>query len=219
MDLERQSVEGNLVVVNAAISGCEKAGKWQFSVQLGHKNGGCSLDVRSCGALISACEKGQRWERALLLLELGKSHNSLVGYNAAISACGNKRRWPHAQQLFTALRKRRLQPTDVTVSATVVAFDSPTAHRWSLCLCLVDANAALGAKLVTGNALLQLLSSAAGSWKEVIQLFCGMRSAEQADEVTFASALVGCILGNQVAVARDILQTLRTVTFAKLVPP
>ena len=35
-------------------------------------------------------------------------------------ACGNKRRWPHAQQLFTALRKRRLQPTDVTVSATVV---------------------------------------------------------------------------------------------------
>jgi len=28
--------------------------KWQFSVQLGHKNGGCSLDVRSCGALISA---------------------------------------------------------------------------------------------------------------------------------------------------------------------
>jgi hypothetical protein len=30
----------------------------------------------------------------------------------------------------------------------------------------VDANAALGAKLVTGNALLQLLSSAAGSWKD-----------------------------------------------------
>lgn len=28
--------------------------KWQFSVQLGH--GGCSLDVRSCGALISASE-------------------------------------------------------------------------------------------------------------------------------------------------------------------
>lgn len=33
MDLERQSVEGNLVVVNAAISGCEKAGS------LGCKNG------------------------------------------------------------------------------------------------------------------------------------------------------------------------------------
>ena len=38
----------------------------------------------------------------------------------APEACGNKRRWPHAQQLFTALRKRRLQPSDVTVSATLV---------------------------------------------------------------------------------------------------
>ena len=41
-------------------------------------------------------------------------------HSLAPEACGNRRRWPHAQQLFVALRKRQLQPSDVTLSATLV---------------------------------------------------------------------------------------------------
>ena len=37
--------------------------KWQFSVQLGH--GGCSLDVRSCGALISASASADGCSRSV----------------------------------------------------------------------------------------------------------------------------------------------------------
>ena len=60
--------------VNAAISACEKAARWETALELlgslrRAARDGLAPDVVSFNSAISACEKAARWEEALETME------------------------------------------------------------------------------------------------------------------------------------------------------
>jgi pentatricopeptide repeat domain-containing protein 1 len=60
------SVEMSTIRYNAAISACEKGGKWQKALALRSTMGQASGEMRtiSYNAAFSACEIGGEWQRA-----------------------------------------------------------------------------------------------------------------------------------------------------------
>ena len=63
------AVAPNVISYSAAISACEKGGRWEQAVSLldEMREAGVLPNVVSFNAAISACEKGGRWERAGVL--------------------------------------------------------------------------------------------------------------------------------------------------------
>ena len=77
-------VESNAISFNAAISACEKGGKWAAGLYLFDEMSYSlvELDTISFNAAISACEKGCKWEKALHLLLI-----NTITFISAICAC------------------------------------------------------------------------------------------------------------------------------------
>ena len=108
----KQKVAPNVFSFNAAISACEKAAKWPFSLCLLEQMVEIRLqmDVISLNAAISSCEKAGEWQQALVLFHgmlNWKLHRDLISYSAVISCCEKAGQW---QQALHLLRCYKLEP-------------------------------------------------------------------------------------------------------------
>ncbi|CAK9049839.1 unnamed protein product [Durusdinium trenchii] len=219
-DVVRQA---NCIAYNAAMSACEKAGQWPFALELFGEVSSLrvQLDICTCGAAISACEKGERWEKAIFILQresLMKS--SLIGYNAAISACGNKRQWAQSFHLFLEVQDIVPRLSEVTFSAMISALDvGHPSNLWELCLWILHMSGqSMSINLITYNTALTACANA-GKWREALQLLSDMAKVRvHFDEVTFDSTLRSCITGNRAAEAREFINLLRTFALATFEP-
>ena len=116
-----QKIAPNVFSFNAAISACEKAAKWPFSLCLLEKMVEIRLqmDVISLNAAISSCEKAGEWQQALVLFHgmlNWKLHRDLISYSAVISCCEKAGQWQQALHLLRCYKLesfRSLQTTAV----------------------------------------------------------------------------------------------------------
>ena len=98
----------NLVTYNAAISACEKGGRWQFALWLWQIAGGMGLQADSitCNATISACQRAQRWQEVLNLCQdmATGGFTQALALSCAIIVC-NRRKPHHMQYLVDSLQQ------------------------------------------------------------------------------------------------------------------
>ena len=110
-----------VVLCNAALSACEKAGSvgsrgtglWQAQqwprallVLSAFESHGLQPDLITFNAAMAACEKGSQWRLCFsILAEIQKVSlvANLITYNAALTACANCLLWLQALSLFGAL--------------------------------------------------------------------------------------------------------------------
>ena len=126
-DIKTKAMSQDRINFNAAISSCEKAGKWTCALRLFEglrKTQRFSSDVITLSSVLSACEKGGQWDVALLLLSQGHlrlSKPNEISFNAAISACEKLQRWQLSTDLLQEIFQRRLQPTEISYNAVISA--------------------------------------------------------------------------------------------------
>ena len=113
-----QGVGGPVQVLNAALTGCARAAKWQLCLQLVQSAmSACGTpDVATFGIAISALERGRVfWGRALSLLAESQrgSLNRTSVYNTTISAVGAASRWRMSLHLLQSMRDHAQDPVCV----------------------------------------------------------------------------------------------------------
>ena len=94
-------------VLNAALTACARASKWQLCLHLLPKPYGLSADAATFGIAISAIQRGRVfWGWALVLLTESEraSVNQTSVYNAAISTVGATGKWRLSVQLLQGIR-------------------------------------------------------------------------------------------------------------------
>ena len=117
-------------VLNAALTGCARAAKWQLCLQLMQSAmcNGSTPDVATFGIAISALERGRVfWGRALSLLAESQrgSLNRTSVYNAAISAVGAAGRWRMSLRLLQSMRDHGQARTPFDLKLSLVLWGLP----------------------------------------------------------------------------------------------
>ena len=126
----KQKIAPNIFSFNAAISACEKAAKWPFSLCLLEKmlEIRLQMDVISLNAAISSCEKAGEWQQALVLfygMLNWKLQRDLISYSAVISCCEKAGQWQQALHLLRCYKLERflsLQRTAVVLKELTRCF-------------------------------------------------------------------------------------------------
>ncbi|CAE6934757.1 unnamed protein product [Symbiodinium sp. CCMP2456] len=162
---------GPVQVLNAALTGCARAAKWQLCLQLVQSAvSACGTpDVATFGIAISALERGRVfWDRALSLLAESQrgSLNRTSVYNTTISAVGATSRWRMSLHLLQSMRDHGQEPDTSSFNASLSACER--AWQWEQCLqVLWDAGSSADAasySIVAGSL------EQAGLWQEAVQL-------------------------------------------------
>ncbi|OLP83241.1 Pentatricopeptide repeat-containing protein [Symbiodinium microadriaticum] len=175
MAIALQGVGGPVQVLNAALTGCARAAKWQLCLQLVQSAmSACGTpDVATFGIAISALERGRVfWGRALSLLAESQrgSLNRTSVYNTTISAVGAASRWRMSLHLLQSMRDHAQEPDTSSFNASLSACER--AWQWEQCLqVLWDAGFSADAasySIVAGSL------EQAGLWQEAIQLLRGV---------------------------------------------
>ncbi|CAE7454330.1 unnamed protein product, partial [Symbiodinium necroappetens] len=166
---------GPVQVLNAALTGCAHAAKWQLCLQLVQSaTSACGTpDVATFGIAISALERGRVfWGRALSLLAESQrgSLNRTSVYNTTISAVGATSRWRMSLHLLQSMRDHAQEPDTSSFNASLSACER--AWQWEQCLqVLWDAGFSADAasySIVAGSL------EQAGLWQEALQLLRGV---------------------------------------------
>eukprot|EP00435_Cladocopium_sp_Y103_P067989 s288_g30.t2 len=108
--MPEMKLQPDVVSFSAAISSCEKMGRWQQALELfsqltGKPHGTCFANDFSFNAVISSCEKAGRWQEALHLMSLMvqstvRRCSDIITYFLAISSCERGGRLQQALNLF-----------------------------------------------------------------------------------------------------------------------
>lgn len=128
-DIKTNEMSQNCINFNAAISSCEKSGRWAFALHLmdflrkGQLKTSVTSgpDVITLSTVLSACEKSGQWHVALLLLSQTEFEVSEISFNAAISACEKLQRWQLSADLLRRIFDLRLQATEISYNAVISA--------------------------------------------------------------------------------------------------
>ncbi|CAJ1390413.1 unnamed protein product [Effrenium voratum] len=118
----RETLQGNLLTYNSAVSACEEGGNWELALALMAEMQEVVLrmDIITYNSAISAAEKCGRWQEAVALLsELrGKElRGDVVTYSSAMKACGH--RWQLALSLMA--REELAEPNAIACALAVAA--------------------------------------------------------------------------------------------------
>ena len=65
------TLQSNIILCNAMISGCEQNSKWPKTLELQvlSETRGMQLSMVSFGSIVNACEKDKRWKLAMALVD------------------------------------------------------------------------------------------------------------------------------------------------------
>ena len=107
----------SLVLCNAAVSTCEKSGRWEFATTLlkhTHRKG-MKPDTITHNAVLSSFGQGSRWAEAVLTLSdlSGLDAANTITYNSALSTCAEAHQWKPASRILENLRRRHADLADM----------------------------------------------------------------------------------------------------------
>ena len=122
--MPKAQIQPNVISYNAAISACEKGGRWQEALTLFEAMTKAQIQptVISYNAAVSACEKGGRWQEALTLFDAmpkAKVQPDVISYSAAISACEKGGQWQQALSLTPCPKLKFSRMSSATVRPSV----------------------------------------------------------------------------------------------------
>ncbi|CAJ1442571.1 unnamed protein product [Effrenium voratum] len=207
--LRAAAVQLSAVFCNAAVSACEKGGRWQAALRLAT---GTKADAATWGAVLLAMERGSLWQEALhCLLDLKRLNIRVndMHFAAAITAVRTSAHgWHLSSCLLERARCASIRVNDFLLSACISAFEC---HRqWESAQLLVgDAcdvvrnamvaamassvqwAAALQAQRLSApgvNARLEALSRAL-LWRRAVE---ALRPAGAAGSAGWGSCMAGC---------------------------
>eukprot|EP00913_Durusdinium_trenchii_P012603 g11836.t1 len=132
----KRKLQPNTVSYNAAISACERDGRWQVASQLMAQrlSQRLKVDVAGLGALVSTCCQASQWERAINWVISPLARQNLVDAScasAALLACQRSSKWLVAVALFARATRLDLPPA----AHVSLAFAGQAVHV-SLCRAL-----------------------------------------------------------------------------------
>lgn len=113
-ELQETQVEGNSVILSAAITACQLGQQPQMARQLlkTARDQGIG-DVQAYTAAITACGTASLWDSALEVLQdmrTAKCEPNLFSYNAAMGACQAALEWERALRLYFSMGRAHLTP-------------------------------------------------------------------------------------------------------------
>ena len=164
------AVAPTTIVYNAAISACERAGRWKDATRLldtmslkGQPS--CAPNVVSLNAAISACEKGGQWRRALQLLSdgAGAAKRDAASYAAAMKSAVSLSGGMAGERAVSLIRSAEaagFEADAATYNAAISALEQ--ASEWQMALDLYEEMQLKGIEptVVTYGALMQALAVA-----------------------------------------------------------
>ncbi|CAE8639941.1 unnamed protein product [Polarella glacialis] len=172
----------NEVSYSAAISACEKVGRWQLALKLLDTMPQISIvpNAVSFNAAISACEKGGQWEMALSLLRQMphvKISPNTITYSAAISACEKGGQWQLAFSLLNLMPEMTISQNAVSYNAAISACEK--GGQWQLALSLLSNMLGIGLSLdgTTSGAALSACEQVS-AWQPALALLDNMLSSQ-----------------------------------------
>jgi pentatricopeptide repeat domain-containing protein 1 len=122
-------LQSNVTSFNAAISACEKDGKWKRALSLLDelRERGAVPDLFSAIAAISACQKGGTGERAMSLLDEMRVRGvapDVIIFNATISAGETGGKWERAVSLLDEMCECGVRPNVISFNAAIYACEA-----------------------------------------------------------------------------------------------
>ncbi|CAE8596114.1 unnamed protein product [Polarella glacialis] len=203
-------VEVNSFHCSAAISACEKAGKWQHALDLLSQmpQMRVSPTVMCYSAAISACEKGRKWQLALCTLghmeESGIPPDSII-FNAVISACEKGGEWQLALGLLQNIFEMRLLPTVISYSAAISACEKGGQWQLALDLLAVMPQMRCEPNVVSYSSAISACEKG-GQWQLAMELLAEMPERRiSPNEVSYNAAISACEKGREWQLALGLL--------------
>ncbi|CAJ1387548.1 unnamed protein product [Effrenium voratum] len=142
---------------------------------------------------MSRCSRSSAWQSALSIFRLcARKQQGLVGFNAALAACGKGGQWQQAARLLEAMGRAQLRPSVVSFGAAIDAC-AKAAPAWPKALHLLREmrRQSLPWNTITCNAAMSSCA-VAGQWLRALQLFahlgCGRLEAGRVTRVVSAWA-------------------------------
>ncbi|CAE7279211.1 MRL1 [Symbiodinium sp. CCMP2592] len=188
-DVASCRLTGDVVTSTAAVGACEKAGEWEKALGVLHAGMAARVqgDVVVYNAVVSAHAKGAAWQQSLLMLELLRDQalqKDVISYNSSISACAPALQWQTGLGSLKSLRASALQPDAISCNACT----SCCAGVWTRAAALLSA----GACSVVGYNALVSAYERGSSWTKALRVWSDLRDREDADSITFNSAVCAC---------------------------
>ncbi|CAE7945950.1 unnamed protein product [Symbiodinium sp. KB8] len=190
----------------SAISACQKASRWERSLQLLWQTeaSGLSPDIVCFNAAISACDRCFEWQRSLWLLrELCRRRlrPDAVTFACVVSACAKTGRWSQALSLLRLARTRAVEvgsfaASSLLRSSSVAEPMEGCTGAWQSSIDAVKSLRCSNLKLdiVGGNAMLVTASTAQRwGWIQALSMLAEMAFCSLAlSEVSCRVAVAGC---------------------------
>lgn len=205
-----------VVTISSAITACERAGEWQKALQLFWElTGKVKLDIIAFNAAISAsrgqwvlsmqllwilrsrgikdsmvtmatiatsCASGRQWHRATLL-----SSRSIVGQNAALSACEGTGHWQESLTFLMEMKLEAVQPSSVSWNSCASAMS----EKWTVAMALLcqAQEGCLETTLPLSNAAMSACQTCA-HWPQTLGVLADLPQRKlQGDLLSFSAGL------------------------------
>ncbi|CAJ1415215.1 unnamed protein product [Effrenium voratum] len=177
------------ICLNAAVSACEKAGQWQWALELVSSKASLR-DTTTFNAAVSSCGRGSNWQMALELLRVMKQEHlqqDVISYHAAIAACDRGGRWQEALAVLAVMFLSGLVPGIIGYNAAISA--CAQSARWQHAVALMSlASENAAVDVVTWNTVI-----AACPEHRVLPLLEEMIGSQiRVDLITYNSAINAC---------------------------
>ena len=202
----------NEVLMNSALSACEKGDEWAPSLLLLGQTRAIRCELESVvgnSAVISACAKNEfQWGRAFLILEK-LSHQSLqpdvIAFNSALRACAYSDA-SHVERLLSLMRHHLVQADIVTSNTLINAFSRQLAWEESLAA-LRRGSCYYPFSAIAHNSALSSLGYDS-SWLLSLPLLEELQVRRQADVVSRGAAMTALARASQSHLGLELLDAL-----------
>ncbi|CAE7948759.1 unnamed protein product, partial [Symbiodinium sp. KB8] len=207
------------IACNSAISGCERAGRWQPALQTLQSGFHRRLPPTIIGfnAAISASEEDRQWQRSCSLftslLEVPLVP-SIVSFGAAASSLAAARRWRRSLHVVDQLKHWEVPANAVVFNAVLSALTAARRPELARSLLGVMHERSIAPTVISYNSAIAACESV-GAWEEAWHLLMEMKNRRLLpDLISFNSAISCCQLSGSWQMASHFLLSLRKAELA-----
>ncbi|CAE7865696.1 unnamed protein product, partial [Symbiodinium necroappetens] len=207
------------IACNSAISGCERAGRWQPALQTLQSGFHRRLPPTIIGfnAAISASEEDRQWQRSCSLftslLEVPLVP-SIVSFGAAASSLAAARRWRRSLHVVDQLKHWEVPANAVVFNAVLSALTAARRPELARSLLGVMHERSIAPTVISYNSAIAACESV-GAWEEAWHLLMEMKNSRLLpDLISFNSAISCCQLSGSWQMASHFLLSLRKAELA-----
>ncbi|CAE7888035.1 unnamed protein product [Symbiodinium necroappetens] len=212
----------DIVVFNAAIAACGKAGRWSQAQKVlqdaMHLN--LTPDIVTWNTMLAAWARCSEWHRSLHLfadMHAGVPGTTrslpdpdLITYNSVINACAKGACWKEALAVYTELDEHDSVRADGQSNNSLL-HALCRSRRWQHALLALWQLLGRGAAVTTPgfSAVISALERCGGFWRQSLALVSHMLQSSLADSRSFDAAISACEKGLQWERACQLIVTMR----------